>query len=564
MKLSKLFIFFAIFAILILLLLSLFHIMNYRNSIQKIQEANAQILINTITNNILKECEQYLFDDEKVTLQGSFARESSANQDLANISKIIENGLEQYKQTPSIVFILVENKDTIIAISNQTLLSNLQKEKYSSNTLLSQNQYNLKYKSFGNREILEISKPIEIPKIASLQVRLGYDTQIYASEYYRSLNYSIFSGILAILIALAVIVYAANRTKSSKLNNSETNMRNAMRELFDSLADGVIILDKNKYIKYINQSASEILEMDKFSSINDHYEHFFDYDYFNIENVLKDGSPSAEMNVKLHTKLGNIKYLSYTTGLVNFTFDKSSWVLIILRDISEQVKAQKQEELEERKLALEEIARSLSDRIKNPLNAIYLIINQIEDVQNQEISASSIKILRNEIKNINAIIDNFLEYAKPINLNLKKINLSELLDDIIAMYSKKFEFSKISFHKDYPIYLPIFIDPALIRQAIEVFAQKSIDSIENEGDIIFSLYNKIDEITIRITDNGKGLSEEEKNRLFNLGFSSNQTLDFSAFAKAEQIIILHNGTLTIDSCEHGGTTFEITLPNKTN
>jgi len=46
--------------------------MNFRNSIQKIQEANAQILINTITNNILKECEQYLFDDEKVTLQGSF------------------------------------------------------------------------------------------------------------------------------------------------------------------------------------------------------------------------------------------------------------------------------------------------------------------------------------------------------------------------------------------------------------------------------------------------------------------------------------------------------------
>ena len=265
------------------------------------------------------------------------------------------------------------------------------------------------------------------------------------------------------------------------------------------------------------------------------------------------------MNVVLTTRNRNIKYLSYTTGLVEMLLNKSKLVLIVLNDITEQVKSQKQAELEERKAIIEKIADSLADRIKNPLNAIYLIINQMEQSNIQELNPSSIKTLKEEIKNINNAIEVFIEYAKPIDIKLKKSNLADICDDIVTTYSNITDSKSITIHKDYPIYVPVEIDPDLIKQSISKLLQKSISSIENEGDIIISIKNDKDNTIIHITDNGKGMSDFEIADLFSFNFSSENDINSLELAKIKQVVQLHKGNLKVDSKRGYGTTYEITL-----
>ncbi|MCE5305903.1 ATP-binding protein, partial [bacterium] len=70
-----------------------------------------------------------------------------------------------------------------------------------------------------------------------------------------------------------------------------------------------------------------------------------------------------------------------------------------------------------------------------------------------------------------------------------------------------------------------------------------------------------DKVIIRITDNGIGMSKAEMSKIFSVDFSSNARANTLALAKVEQIVLLHNGTISVDSSEKAGTTFEIILPN---
>ena len=561
MKHSKLFIILTICVFAIVLFLDIYNIIIIKNSIQKLQEKNAQQLLNSISASILTEFDEYYFNYQTKYKSDSLDNTHHSVYNNIPLSNIIENGFSQFKQLDPIVYILVENQDSVVAVSNHSILSDLQREKDSLKQLKYKNSQNAIYKSFRNIDILELSKAIEIPGIHTMQVRFGYNIKEYKNEYNNILSYSIFWGIFAILLSIVIIVYIATRKNTYELNDSQNNVRKALRNLFDNFAEGIVILDQKKYIKYINQAASEIFEIDKLTIINKHYSQYFDFDYFNIDNVISEGSPSAEMNVMLPIQDGNTKYLSYTTGLVEFSFNKSKFLLIVLRDISEQVISQKHEELEERKIVIEQIAHSLADRIKNPLNAIYLIINQMEQNNSQEFNPSSIRTMKGEIKNINNVIDVFLEYAKPINIHPQKINLADICDDIIATYSNTTDSKRITFHKDYPIYIPVDIDPSLIKQSIIKLLEKSISTLD-VGDIIISIKNDKNNTQIYITDNGAGMSEYEIKSLFVINFSSNEDLSSLELAKVKQVIQLHKGNLKINSKKGCGTTYEISLPNK--
>ncbi len=552
MRLSKLFQLLAICAFFILLFLEIYNILNFKNSIQKIQEKNAQSLITVVSNSIISTCEDSLYNEGNAQIH---------RYDRIDLSHILERGFSAFSQSPSIAYILIENKDSIIAISNHSRLNDLKKKGDFDTQSNWQNKSNIRYISFDNKDVLEVTKPMEIPNYPSMVMRLGYNTQIYNSEYNRVLSFTIFGTILALLITMAILVHFATNTTARTSNNPEIALHNSLRDLFNSITDGVILLDKSKIIKYMNKSASDIFEIDNLSTINKNYDQFFNYDYFNLENVLKDGSPSTEMNVRLQTPRGSSKYLSYTSNLIKFSFDKSEWILIVFRDISEQVKLQEQNELQEKKDAIEEIASSISDRIKNPLNAIYQIINQMEQSRNADLNATSLKILKDEIKQINDIIEHFLEFAKPINLNLQKVNLSEIFDELALSFSKIIDAKNIALHKDYPSYIPLQIDPELINQSLAILIQNAVDSIENKGDIILNIKIESDKVIIRITDNGIGMSKAEMSKIFSVDFSSNARANTLALAKVEQIVLLHNGTISVDSSEKAGTTFEIILPN---
>ncbi len=552
MRLSKLFQLLAICAFFILLFLEIYNILNFKNSIQKIQEKNALSLITVVSNSIISTCEDSLYNEGNAQIH---------KYDKIDLSHILERGFSSFSQSPSIAYILIENKDSIIAISNHSRLNDLKKKSDFDTQSNWQNKSNIRYISFDNKDVLEVTKPMEIPNYPSMVMRLGYNTQIYKSEYNRVLSFTIFGTILALLITMAILVHFATNTTARTSNNPEIALHNSLRDLFNSITDGVILLDKSKIIKYMNKSASDIFEIDNLSTINKNYDQFFNYDYFNLENVLKDGSPSTEMNVRLQTPRGSSKYLSYTSNLIKFSFDKSEWILIVFRDISEQVKLQEQNELQEKKDAIEEIASSISDRIKNPLNAIYQIINQMEQSRNADLNATSLKILKDEIKQINDIIEHFLEFAKPINLNLQKVNLSEIFDELVLSFSKIIDAKKIALHKDYPSYIPLQIDPELINQSLAILIQNAVDSIENKGDIILNIKIESDKVIIRITDNGIGMSKAEMSKIFSVDFSSNARANTLALAKVEQIVLLHNGTISVDSSEKAGTTFEIILPN---
>jgi signal transduction histidine kinase len=334
--------------------------------------------------------------------------------------------------------------------------------------------------------------------------------------------------------------------------------------LLENIADGVIALDSNKKIIVFNDAAQNALDMVKADVVGRYYYEIFETDIFNITSAIKGETSSADNFIKYTTKKSSTHYLAFTTN-ATYYFDELESVIVFIRDITNQVKIQKQMELKEKQSAINQLASGIAHEIRNPLNAIFLIVQRFQlefaSISKNEEFQNLLKTVRGEIIRINEIIEEFLEYSRPKKLNLKKSNLSELLDEVVSLSENLAIRKRVELHKNYKEYITLNLDPAKMKQVILNLTQNSFDAMPNGGDLIISAIQEENSTKIRITDSGTGIPDEIKNKIFTLYFTTKKTGHGLGLAIVNQIIMEHNGEITVQSNPGAGTTFEISLPN---
>lgn len=220
----------------------------------------------------------------------------------------------------------------------------------------------------------------------------------------------------------------------------------------------------------------------------------------------------------------------------------------------------------EREMAWREMAKQVAHEIKNPLTPMKLNVQYLEKAWKerredfQNVLNKVTKTLIEQIDNLSKIASEFSNFAKmpqPIN---EKIDPSEIIDKIQDLYSNQNVDFKIINQINEPVY--IYADKNQILRAFINLVNNGIQSVPEdrypEIQIILKKVNNT--IHIEIKDNGRGIPDDLKDKLFIPNFTTKSSGMGLGLAITKNIIESVGGSIGFISEMNKGTTFIIKLP----
>lgn len=203
----------------------------------------------------------------------------------------------------------------------------------------------------------------------------------------------------------------------------------------------------------------------------------------------------------------------------------------------------------------------LNHELKNPLAVCNGYLEMFPEASKKD-QDKYIEIMQNEIKRSLTIINDFSSLGKIKNIEVEEIDICYLLEEIKDILEPLFKKNKAKIEiPDDEIYVEG--DYNRLKQVFINLFKNSLESKHKE-DLVVNVKIKEDnnDCIISMKDNGKGMSKETLEKIYNDFFTTKETGTGIGIPYIKEIIELHHGTLTYKSRENKGTTVLITLPKK--
>ncbi|MBI3521027.1 MAG: HAMP domain-containing histidine kinase [Bacteroidetes bacterium] len=254
------------------------------------------------------------------------------------------------------------------------------------------------------------------------------------------------------------------------------------------------------------------------------------------------------------------------TEITNDPIDVISYGLNMLSEELEH-NVVKKSKLEEINMNLEKFSYTVAHDLKSPLNTISALISLIE-MENEKIVNSKIQEYIHLIKETNDrsrnMVNGILEYSRLNfrNVSMQKIDFGELCSKIAKEYSIN---KRVIISIDTPM-PEVYYDETALTQVLNNLLSNAIK--HNDKDLCkigISAIDKENHYEIRISDNGPGILDEQKNKIFNLFENQNSRNSNSTgigLAIVKRIINETYGSIEVESDENKGATFIFTIQKK--
>ncbi len=261
----------------------------------------------------------------------------------------------------------------------------------------------------------------------------------------------------------------------------------------------------------------------------------------------------ASGNTSIHLKEGNSREFNVLINAFNH----------MTRALHE---TQNKLRIAERHTAWREMARMLAHEIKNPLTPIQLSTQRLREKYLQksqdlpDVIDKTTQVISQEVDNFIHLVDKFSEFAHFPPPSPELVSINSIVHDSVALYAN---LPDVKFEESYDESIPsIMADPRQIKQALSNIIKNATESKDENRIIQVTTKARHQEMEILITDNGKGISQEDLGRLFHPYFTTKEQGSGLGLVITERIITEHSGKINVSSKKGSGTTVSIKLPIK--
>lgn len=264
---------------------------------------------------------------------------------------------------------------------------------------------------------------------------------------------------------------------------------------------------------------------------------------------------------------GSLFPVEVSAGLLELKDHK--YVLAFDRDITVRKQAEERLQRAEQMKACGEFAAGLAHEIKNPLAGIKVSMEVLaEEPTVAEADRDVLLKVVEEIRRIELLLKDLLNFAKPPKPHLMSSDINALLDTTITFSMKSPSFSKsgvpsIRIVKELdPLVPETLADSMQLKQVFLNLLLNAADAMPEGGTLtVRTSYVPAGEmILVEIADTGKGVSEEIKAKIFQPFFTTKAKGTGLGLAISKRLVEQHGGTIAVDDAAGGGARFTITLP----
>jgi signal transduction histidine kinase len=345
-----------------------------------------------------------------------------------------------------------------------------------------------------------------------------------------------------------------------------------------NMRNGVLAIDRSGHLVLINDEACRAFGLPPdLDYLGQRYGDVF-RQHPDIVRVLGGAFEMASLPNRAELRLKPTgKVIGYTLSLIRDDEEQAIGAALFFKDLTHVEQLEERERLRDRLAALGEMAAAMAHEIKNPLAGIEvmagLLRRQLPDKRDAQ---SLVNDIINEAKMANSIVQEMLEFVRPVRLQLDRASMLEALNSAVTMADGKAKRGDIRVEVDVPQELPKIQGDK--HQLTQVFANLLINAYEalggsgtvaltarllepgEEGALLPDGLHPVTTLVVDVVDDGPGVPQDLTDKIFNPFFTTKAQGSGLGLAIVRKIVDAHEGRIDMRSHAGRGTAFRVTLP----
>jgi two-component system, NtrC family, sensor histidine kinase HydH len=488
--------------------------------------------------------------------------------------------LMETAQQPDIDYIIItDSKNNILADSDPSMIG----EKYGLdlNTAKTMQARNIQWRQVANpdgadtfevyrgffptdkhrEEKISSSEKSADRKIDNLIIYVGFNMEAIEKAGAEDTRNTIIIALILLLIGSSVIVSLFLMQAYRQAHTSLSRITVFSEALVKNMPIGLIAFDASGHIALCNEKAGAILDVVCRDVIGRQAGSILPAPLQQILDELPQHSGQMEKDMQISSGQAEVKILEVVAA--GLTENRAAAGRIMLfRDVTE-IRQLENEVAKSRHLnSLGSLAAGVAHEIRNPLSsikgfAVYFkerLSGNAEDEQTADIMIA-------EVERLNRVISQLIEFARPLELKLEKVQLPDLINHALALVNTEAQKKKIVITVDIAPDLPALeVDPDKIKQVLLNILLNSLAAMKEGGNICINLGSQKNGISILISDTGSGIEQADLPRIYDPYFTSKPAGSGLGLAVVQKIMEAHGGTIKIQSVIAKGTIVSLNFP----
>ena len=343
-----------------------------------------------------------------------------------------------------------------------------------------------------------------------------------------------------------------------------STMRENMNSVMAGLEDGLLLFTRDSRAVMISPAAEKFLGQPAGQFLGRRVTEIFPtgHPLHEALHIESDELSEVAAETELQTSEGP-RRVSVTVQAIQEDGERMG-ALVTLRDLDSLESINTQLQVSERLAALGRITAGVAHEVKNPLNSMRLWLENLKESLPAEADGASlqaVQVLDKEIDRLDAVVKRFLDFTRPMDIRLEATQLAELLRDVLEVAQPQLQKSGIQLAQLLPIDVPeVYVDRALLKQAVLNLVLNAAEAMPGGGQLRLVLSRRGESAEITVGDTGKGIPLENRQKIFQLFFTTRPGGSGIGLASTFRIVQLLNGSIDFTSEVGRGTTFRIELP----
>jgi two-component system, sporulation sensor kinase E len=243
---------------------------------------------------------------------------------------------------------------------------------------------------------------------------------------------------------------------------------------------------------------------------------------------------------------------------------------VILTDVTKDKQSTEQRIEDERTSSILLLAAGVAHELGNPLNSLTIHLQLIERklkkikaTQETGALADSLRVCRAEVQRLDGIIGNFLEAIRPRPPDLAEVNLAEVLAEVLGFQQREFADRGLVVEAETPDSLPsVMADRNQLKQVFFNITKNAMEAMQPGGRLKIRSRADDDSVFLLFGDSGAGIRQEDLGRLFQPYHTTKTGGHGLGLMIVQRIMREHGGQVGIESKEGVGTIVTLQFPRK--